>query len=101
MWRFHSGSGWARALLASVLLACAVVLPGTAEGRPYPRLFGSYELYSPKIARFPNWVSMLERLQTEAAGCDTDTCTSNGWDTLVAELKGKPLGLQLREVNNL
>lgn len=100
MRRISSGSSWAGSLLAGVLAACVVLMPGPAEARRYPKLFGSYELYSPKIARFPHWVSMLERLQTESTGCDTATCTSDGWASLIAELKGKPLGLQLRELNN-
>ena len=100
MHRSYSG-GWARALLTGILAASVILSSGSAEARRYPRLFGSYELYSSKITRFPHWVEMLERLQTESAGCDTATCTSSGWDSLVAELKGKPLGLQLREVNNL
>ncbi|HWA48843.1 MAG TPA: transglutaminase-like cysteine peptidase [Dongiaceae bacterium] len=43
---------------------------------------------------------MLDRQRQESAGCDTATCTSDGWDLLVASLRGKPLGLQLRAVND-
>lgn len=99
MWRTCSGSR-ARLWLAWFLAACVIVLPEAAGARPYPRLFGSYELYSPKIARFPHWVEMLDRQRQEAAGCDTAICSSKGWDALIAELRGKPLGLQLREVND-
>lgn len=101
MYWSYSGSGGARALLAGVLVISAALLSGPAEARRYPKLFGSYELYSPKIARFPDWMDMLERQRIEAAGCNTATCTSDGWDGLVTGLKDKPLGLQLREVNNL
>ncbi len=44
---------------------------------------------------------MLERFRAESAGCDMTTCISGGWASLVARLKGKPLGLQLHEVNTL
>jgi predicted transglutaminase-like cysteine proteinase len=100
MWRTCFGVSRAWSRLGWFLAACAVFLPGTAEARNYPRLFGSYEFYSPNIARFHHWVEMLERQRREAAGCDTDTCKSEDWNTLIAGLKGKPLGLQLREVND-
>ena len=44
---------------------------------------------------------MLERLRTESTGCATVNCTSDGWDSIIVQLRGKPLGLQLREVNKL
>ena len=101
MWRICCSFSQARAWLPWLLVACVILLPGAAEARRYPKLFGSYELFSPNIARFPHWASMLERLRTESAGCSKAACTSAGWDALVADLKGKPLGVQLREVNNL
>ena len=100
MRRDYSGFSRVRSWLAWMFAACAILLPDAAEAEPYPRLFGSFELYSPKIARFSHWVEMLDRQRQEATGCDTATCASKGWDALIAGLKGKPIGLQLREVNN-
>lgn len=101
MKRLYSGAGQARVLLACLLAASMIILPGAAEARGYPKLFGSYELYSARIARFPQWVAMLARFRQEAAGCETATCSSAGWTSLISSLKGKPLDRQLREVNDL
>lgn len=100
MWRI-SGFSRTRFWLVCIFAACVVFLPEAAEARRYPKLFGSYEFYSPKITRFSRWVEMLERLRAESAGCDTATCASDGWNALIAEQRGKPLGLQLRGINSL
>ena len=87
--------------MAWVLAAWMIALPGTAEGRHYPRLFGSIELHSAKLSRFPHWLSMLERFREESRGCDSATCRSGGWNELISGLKSKSRSVQIREVNKL
>ena len=101
MRRIHSRFGRAMSWLGWLCAACAVQLPTPAEGRTHPRLFGSYEFYSTAMTHFPRWTEMLDRQRREATDCRTATCTSEGWLPLVAQLEGKPLDAQLREVNDL
>jgi predicted transglutaminase-like cysteine proteinase len=101
MWRTCADFSRAASWLVWFLAACVTCLPSAAEARNYPKLFGSYEFHSSKVTRFAHWVEMLKRLRAGSAGCNTVTCTADGWDSLVARLKGKPLGLQLHEVNEL
>lgn len=86
-----------------VLAGCAALLiafgPAPAEARKYPKIFGSIELFSKKTQRFPKWLTMLDRFQDGNKTCDTSTCTTKGWKEFIAELQGKDVKTQLKEVN--
>jgi predicted transglutaminase-like cysteine proteinase len=69
-----------------------------AAARSYPKLFGSFELQSNNMQKFPKWNSMLARWKN-GAPCESSTCTTKGWNELIERLKGKDLATQLREVN--
>lgn len=97
--RSRSGVVRACVLLACFAALCGIALPDAAEARRYPKLFGSYELYSTRIARFAHWVSVLERVGAESAGCEAVDCGPETLASLVADLKDAPLDRQLREVN--
>lgn len=72
-----------------------------AEARKYPKIFGSIELYSQKTSRFPKWLGMLDRFQDGRKLCNSVTCSTKGWKELIAELQGKDLQTQLREVHRV
>jgi predicted transglutaminase-like cysteine proteinase len=80
-------------------LLVAAIHPRPAEARKYPRIFQSIELYSKKTSRFPKWLTMLDRFQDGRKLCDSSTCSTKGWKELIAELQGKDLTTQLREVH--
>ena len=75
--------------------------PRPAEARKYPKIFGSIELYSQKTSRFPKWLGMLDRFQDGRKLCNSATCSTKGWKELIAELQGKDLQTQLREVHRI
>jgi predicted transglutaminase-like cysteine proteinase len=93
-------------LLAGTLIAALALLhaPG-AQARSYPNIFGSKEIASQnwgvKTSAIANWVAMLKRW-SNAAPCESNTCTSKGWDALVAQVKaaGDPMA-QIKTANNL
>src|ERR1700748_1229472 len=64
-----------------------------AVARSYPMLFGSYELQSSNMKKFPKWNSMLARWKN-GAPCESATCTTKGWKELIARLQGKDLATQ-------
>jgi predicted transglutaminase-like cysteine proteinase len=95
---------WPR-LLAAALFGAAILLPAAAEARSYPNIFGSKEIasqnWSVKTSAIANWVAMLKRW-SNGAPCASGTCTSKGWDALVAKVKaaGDPLA-QIKTANRL
>ncbi|WP_374366834.1 transglutaminase-like cysteine peptidase [Dongia sp.] len=84
-------------LLATVLLGTSA---GEAEARKYPKIFGSIELPSKNLKKFPKWLDMVGRWKN-GAPCESDTCTAKGWQGLVDNLKGKDRLTQIKEVNKL
>jgi predicted transglutaminase-like cysteine proteinase len=95
---------WPR-LLAAVLFGAAILLPGAAEARSYPNIFGSKEIASQnwgvKTSAIANWVAMLKRW-SNGAPCASNTCSAKGWDALVAKVKaaGDPMA-QIKIANQL
>lgn len=94
-----SRTQWLGRMMAVAGLVFLVLGAAPAEARKYPRIFGSIELFSTKTTRFPKWLTMLARFQDGTRLCESSTCTSKGWKEFVAELKGKDLNTQLKEVN--
>ena len=92
---------WARGCLrlAPVLLVAIACAAAPAEARKYPKIFGSIELFSKKVARFPKWTGMIDRFQDGTKLCESSTCTTKGWKDFIAGLQGKDLQTQLKEVN--
>ncbi len=89
-----------RAALACLLLALSFVAAAApAEARKYPKIFGSIELFSKKVARFPKWTGVVDRFQDGKKTCDSATCTTKGWQEFLADLQGKDLQTQMKEVN--
>jgi predicted transglutaminase-like cysteine proteinase len=89
----------ARAILALTLALGFLAAAAPAEARKYPKIFGSIELFSKKVTRFPKWVGMVDRFQDGAKTCDSATCTTKGWKEFIAGLQGKDLQTQLKEVH--
>jgi len=89
----------ARAVLALALALGLLAAAAPAEARKYPKIFGSIELFSKKVARFPKWVGMVDRFQDGTKTCDSATCTTKGWKEFIAGLQGKDLQTQLKEVH--
>jgi predicted transglutaminase-like cysteine proteinase len=88
-----------RRAIALGLLLSGLCVAAPAEARKYPKIFGSIELFSPKTARFPKWLGMVDRFQDGNKTCDTSTCTTKGWKEFIAELKTKDLKTQIKEIN--
>ena len=84
--------------LPALLLISALLLPAAAEARVYPPIFNSKEFANKGIKKFPKWGDMLARWHN-AAPCDSDECTTDGWPDLLAELQGKDRMTQIKEVN--
>lgn len=97
---FRRRPGWRAAALALLaLVAFGLCAPGSAEARKYPKIFGSIELFSKKVTRFPKWVGMLDRFGGGSKACESATCTVKGWKEFLADLQGKDLQTQMKEVN--
>ncbi len=98
----HHGSRGLRilsSLLATPLLLVLLAHPAhPAAARSYPKLFGTFELPSTNMKKFPKWNDMLKRWNN-GAPCESATCTTKGWKELIARLQGKDLKTQLKEVN--
>lgn len=87
-------------VLAALALALAfAAAAGPAEARKYPKIFGSIELFSKKVTRFPKWTGMVDRFQDGKKTCDSATCTTKGWADFLADLQGKDRKTQMKEVN--
>jgi predicted transglutaminase-like cysteine proteinase len=93
----------ARGRLALAVLSLAIclcqALPA-AEARTYPKIFGSIELPSKNLKKFPKWLDMIGRWK-DGAPCESDTCTVKGWAGMIEDLKGKDRLTQIKEVNKL
>jgi predicted transglutaminase-like cysteine proteinase len=90
-----------RLILACSILALGIlVVTGTAEARTYPKIFGSIELASKNLKKFPKWIDMLGRWH-DGAPCTSETCTNKGWAGLIDDLKSKDRLTQIKEVNKL
>jgi predicted transglutaminase-like cysteine proteinase len=98
--RTISAARWLGRAMAAALLLVLVLGAMPAEARKYPKIFGSIELFSPKTQRFPKWLDMLDRFQDGNKLCESSTCTTKGWKEFIAELQGKDLMTQLKEVNS-
>lgn len=85
---------------AALALLCLGLGSGQAEARKYPKIFGSIELPSKNLKKFPKWIDMVGRWK-DGAGCESDTCTAKGWQALINDLKGKDRLTQIKEVNKL
>ncbi len=87
----------ALALAGLVAVLCCGGAP--AEARKYPKIFGSIELFSKKVQRFPKWIDMLGRFKDGTIPCDSSTCTTKGWQSFLDGLQGKDVQTQIKEVN--
>ena len=92
-------------LLGALIAALIVLHVSRAEARSYPNIFGSKEIASQnwkvKSSAIVNWQAMLQRW-ANGAPCESNICTSKGWNALVAKVKaaGGPLA-QIKVANSL
>jgi predicted transglutaminase-like cysteine proteinase len=99
--RGESSAGrWLGHALAACLVLTVALGSAPAEARKYPKIFGSIELFSKKTQRFPKWLGMVDRFQDGNKLCESSTCTTKGWKEFIAELQGKDVKTQLKEVNS-
>src|SRR5262245_45884199 len=94
-----SATRWLGRVVAWCLVLAGVCAAAPAEARKYPKIFGSIELFSPKTARFPKWLGMIDRFKDGTKTCESATCTTKGWKEFLAELQGKDVKTQLKEIN--
>ncbi len=97
--RQSSARRWLGHALAACLVLVVALGAAPAEARKYPKIFGSIELFSKKTQRFPKWLGMVDRFQDGNKLCESSTCTTKGWKEFIAELQGKDVKTQLKEVN--
>ena len=94
-----------RLLTGAMIAAFGLALAWPAEARSYPNIFGSKEIASQnwgvKTSAIVNWRAMLDRW-ADGKSCESNTCTSKGWDALVAKVKaaGDPMA-QIKTANSL
>jgi predicted transglutaminase-like cysteine proteinase len=87
-------------------LALLLLGAGPALARSYPNIFGSKEISSTnwgvKTSTVANWMSMLKRWSNGTPCAESSTCTSKGWQGLVAQVKaaGDPMA-QVKKANAL
>ncbi|WP_374653874.1 transglutaminase-like cysteine peptidase [Dongia sp.] len=81
-----------------ILLPGLLLLPIAAEARAYPPLFNSKEFANQGIRKFPKWSDMLGRWHN-AAPCEGETCTTDGWADLLEELRNADRMTRIKEVN--
>lgn len=91
---------WVRAVVVLILACCLLAISNAAEARTYPKIFGSIELPSKNLKKFPKWLDMIGRWKG-GAPCESDTCTAKGWAGLIEDLKSKDRMTQIKEVNKL
>jgi predicted transglutaminase-like cysteine proteinase len=85
-------------VLASIFFSLLIYPAHPAVARSYPMLFGSYELQSSNMQKFPKWNSMIARWKN-GAPCESSTCTTKGWKELIASLQSADLATKLKVVN--
>jgi predicted transglutaminase-like cysteine proteinase len=99
-------SGHAIVLGALGFLALLLLGDRPALARSYPNIFGSKEISSTNWAvhtsAIVNWMSMLKRWSNGTPCAESNTCTTKGWDGLVAQVKaaGDPMA-QIKKANAL
>ena len=82
----------------ALILTIIAAMPDAASARVYPPIFNSKEFANQGIKKFPKWVDMLSRWHN-AAPCDDDECTTDGWQDLLDDLRDKDRLTQIKEVN--
>ena len=96
------------AISAGVLGFLALLALGDrpAAARSYPAIFGSKEMSSTNwgvhTSAVVNWMSMLKRWANGTPCAESNTCTTKGWQALVAQVKaaGDPMA-QIKKANAL
>ena len=103
-WRCFSRQ--AMVLGALGFLALLALGDRPAMARSYPAIFGSKEISSQNWAvhtsAVVNWMSMLKRWANGTPCAESNTCTTKGWQSLVAQVKaaGDPMA-QIKLANSL
>jgi predicted transglutaminase-like cysteine proteinase len=96
--RPHRLLGLVSILVVPLLLVVLVQPAQSAAARSYPKLFGTFEIASTNMKKFPKWNDMLRRWKN-GASCENATCTTKGWQKLIDSLQGQDLATQLKVVN--
>jgi predicted transglutaminase-like cysteine proteinase len=82
-----------------LLAALAVPAPTASAGIVRTGLFGTTEIASPNLERFPKWRGALARFADELDACERTRCRIGEWDRLVASLRGWDVPTQLALLN--
>jgi len=99
-------SGHALSVVALGFLALLALGDRPAMARTYPSIFGSKEISSTNwgvhTSAVVNWMSMLKRWANGTPCAESSTCTTKGWQALVAQVKaaGDPMA-QIKLANAL
>ena len=94
-------------LFIAACLSLSLIEPSWADGRTYPRLFGTDEKMFPDSSVFPKWTEMLQRLVRNEAihvvPCRREQglniCEVDKWKAFIETQRGKPLLDVLDNVN--
>ncbi|MGE0119848.1 MAG: transglutaminase-like cysteine peptidase [Dongiaceae bacterium] len=85
----RKGTAWARASAAFVLLLGAATAVPAPAGIVRPGLFGSREIHSEDLNRFPKWRESLTRFEEELRSCAGTLCNIDDWNSLIMSLQGR------------
>jgi predicted transglutaminase-like cysteine proteinase len=103
-----------RSSLAVMLLSALILVGGLfadreakATSRSYPPIFGTREMESSQLQKFPKWISMLQRNLSEEnagdaacmGGAPRAACVIVGWKSFIGSEQGHPVRAELDEVN--
>lgn len=92
--------------LAALALAASLLSAAHLARAAEPRLFGSSEVRHENVAVFAQWLGMIARMgrtpEPFADACEArppGPCHLKEWNAFLADLRGRPRGEQLRDVN--
>ena len=83
----------------ALLLALAAPAPTASAGIVRAGLFGTTEIPSSNLSRFPKWRGTLARFAAELESCQKTRCRIGEWNRLVASLRGWDVPTQLALLN--
>src|SRR5262245_16813765 len=87
------------AVLLAVLAAFTAPAPPATAGILRTGLFGTTEIPSSNLSRFPKWRDTLARFADELNSCEETRCRLGEWNRLVASLRGWDVPTQLALLN--
>lgn len=87
MRRRRDAAAWGRAFAVLAILLCGAT--GASAGVVRPGLFGTREIHSADLNRFPKWRESLTRFEEELRSCAGTLCNIDEWNGLLISLRDR------------